>query len=430
MKGTLRIIAVAVIALVVLVVVVLRVTAPGAEPAYNIGPALNPGIVQPQLALSYMDDAVMLAPDGSLWFWGGRQSLFHNALLNGPVISTPALLDGRHDWRKVALVSVRVAAIKADGTLWTWDGSGPVTPPLTPKQLGSDSDWVEVSGHTSHLMALKKDGTLWGWGQNESCQVGGPATNMIKMPVQVGTDRDWKIISAGAFNSYAIKTDGTLWEWGYCLLPPGTNIQNPAQLDPGLNWVAVSAGDFHVLALKSDGTLWVAGQATLLGPASAQMKQIGTDRDWVEIHSGQNCFFARKADGSWWGAGANWMGPTGMPGVNTSLPKRLPYAFESWAFAAGGETTVELGKDGQLWSMGKRVGSAKPGTRWMQVKAFLGAVKDRIIAPKPATGPVAGTPGPEFFDFAPHLIWTVPSGMQREMVKEAAGTNVVGANGE
>jgi len=56
----------AVLILIVLLVVVNQLPPPG----ISMGTPLPPGKVQPQLAIGF-DTAALLAPDGSLWLWGG-----------------------------------------------------------------------------------------------------------------------------------------------------------------------------------------------------------------------------------------------------------------------------------------------------------------------------------------------------------------------
>ena len=395
---------------------------PEPEQKYSVGPPLPPGPVQPQLVCLYTGDAVLLAPDGSLWLWGGSTAA-------SPV---PVPFKAGRDSRHIAAASGGLAAIKADDTLWSWTGIGPAK--TAPKQLGKDTNWSQISGNVSHYMALKRDGTLWGWGQNESDQVGGASNSTvarINSPVQVGIDTNWAAVGTGDFNSYALKRDGTLWEWGLHLTngPGATNILEPVQFDPQTNWTSLSVGNYYVAALKSNGTIWLAVHDPNLSPPQAKpiLEPFNLDSDWTELVSGQYCFYARKRDGSWWFCGKFmsypqsrfllWTGP---------LPQKIPYRLEPWAFATGGGSTLLLAKDGNLWTWGpplpisldERIASlfARVRTflqpRTAQNMTTLAARRQTLSHLSQYAG---GYNSDAIFDTEPHKLWSLPDSMRRSL---------------
>ena len=75
----------------------------------------------------------------------------------------------------------------------------------SPIQVGSDSTWDKVAGKFSvmdpndySVAAIKTDGTLWTWGDNDNGllglnQGGNPANR--SSPTQVGTDTTWSTIT-------------------------------------------------------------------------------------------------------------------------------------------------------------------------------------------------------------------------------------------
>lgn len=62
--------------------------------------------------------------------------------------------------------------------------------------------WQKISAGNQFTAAIKSDGTLWTWGDHQYGQLGiGPVTSDVGAPVQVGTANDWSFVCA----------DGTLF---------------------------------------------------------------------------------------------------------------------------------------------------------------------------------------------------------------------------
>lgn len=400
---------------------------PSATRRFEFGPPLSAGRVKPHLACDG-NAVVMLAPDGSLWAWGGTRVPLRGVLPSNILSTKPLRVGTESDWQRVAVANSTVLAVKTNGTLWGWGYSheGQLlaiskTTPLSPAQLGSDTDWADVHAGHGHVLALKRDGSLWAWGRNSHGAVGdGSGTNPVLVPTHISPSAKWKAVVGPAFNSFGIQTDGTLWGWGYDLLSGGkTNLFVPTLLDPATNWVSLAVGDFTMLAVKADGTLWVNGQNArpfTPGPGAISglsMVQIGSDTDWREVVVGQSYFIARKANGTWWGSGNNSVGQLGLGWASDSMvpvPTVLPLHFDPWAFAAGtGNTTVLLGKDGTLWTWGVRAGEPQRMSVFDRIRHLW----------------MRFTPGASFsynpvfvHDTQPHFVWELPPS-----VKSTLGTN-------
>jgi alpha-tubulin suppressor-like RCC1 family protein len=170
--------------------------------------------------------ATALKTDGTLWAWG---SPFNEAFDNvvyfpSPVItgitglnstiarSSPVQVGTDTDWKEIGTG----IAIKTNGTLWIWGGSGALALNSTvskssPTQVGTDTDWKKISRVNGG--AIKNNGTLWMWSTGSGGRLGLNDTITRSSPVQVGALTNWKSINAGSY-VIALKTDGTLWSWG------------------------------------------------------------------------------------------------------------------------------------------------------------------------------------------------------------------------
>ena len=131
-----------------------------------------------------------------------------------------------------------------------------------------------VGGGEIHSAALKEDGTVWTWGENSLGQLGNgtvgfPASS--NKPVQVKDPADQTgyltgviAIACGDYNTMALKADGTVFSWGANnagQLGNGTTVNKtlPVQVSGLSDVIAIDCGNGHSLAVKSDGTAWAWG---------------------------------------------------------------------------------------------------------------------------------------------------------------------------
>jgi len=319
--------------------------------------------------------------DGSLWSWGNNVSGQLGIGTNGSATNqgAPVPVGKDTDWVVLSAGNAHIAAVKTDGSLWTWgynnygqQGVGTSGTAITrnlPLPMGTEKDWATVSAGYGYTVAIKTDGSLWSWGRNYegSLGVGDATTRNQLIPAQVGTDYDWKTVSAsyaGGYNTVALKTDGSLWSWGYNdygQLGVGDYVSRTAPTRVGTenHWVAISAGEQHVLALKNDGSLWSWGRNDYGQQGSggygqwSSPRMVGADSDWAAISGGGWHSLALKKDGSLWVWGENNRGQLGI-GDNTrrAIPIRLG-TENNWVVVAAGEShTMGLKSDGSLWTWG------------------------------------------------------------------------------
>ena len=214
-----------------------------------------------------------------LWVWGATSNGALGNSIGGTTGArcTPiTTLAGGANWKQVSSGYRIMAAIKNDGTLWTWGknsngelGDSTKTTRSTPvTTFIGGTNWKQVSCGVDHIGAIKTDGTLWMWGSNSVGQIGDNTRTTRCTPVTTfagGTN--WKQVSSGSKNCAAIKTDGTLWTWGqntYGQLGDSTSTTRCTPVTTfagGTNWKQVSCG-YHCAAIKTDGTLWSWGKNT------------------------------------------------------------------------------------------------------------------------------------------------------------------------
>ena len=260
-------------------------------------------------------DGYMIATksDGTLWGWGGNKfgNLGQNqAEAQLEAVSSPVQVGSGTDWttsgrHKITATFGVSAAIKTDGTLWSWgygyagvQGVNDQVKRSSPVQIPGTT-WKYVVGSTYTMRALKTDGTMWSWGYNDWGQLGLNDTVGRSSPTQVGSGSDWNDIFAGSNCGAATKTDGTLWTWGTnCFGNTGTNtsppagrVSSPVQV-PGTTWSELSTGGHGsstMLCTKTDGSLWAWGSNWFgnLGQNSridrSSPVQVGSATDWNSV---------------------------------------------------------------------------------------------------------------------------------------------------
>ena len=332
-----------------------------------------------------------LKTDGTLWTWGAGNfgQLGQNDVGSR---SSPVQVGALNTWAAISADKSGWigAAIKTDGTLWTWGFGGFGTLGLndaiyrsSPTQVGVSTNWLSISGGNNNLLAIKIDGTLWGIGGKDPSTLGlNISSGYRSSPVQVGTLTNWSSISING-TSAAIKTDGTLWTWGansYGELGLGDfdARSSPVQVGSATNWSKTTVGPQNVIAIKTNGTLWGWGRNDQTGQLGvgdilnrSTPSQIGTDTNWGSVSSSGGITtgftLALKTNGTLWAVGS---GAKGVLGNNTIISKSSPIqvgALTNWFRQAvtassgssdwskvfsGYQSAFALKTNGTLWSWG------------------------------------------------------------------------------
>ena len=296
--------------------------------------------------------------DGTLWSWGRNNNgqLGDNTIVNK---SSPVQVSGGGtNWKQVSAGGFHTTAIKTDGTLWTWGsnslgqlGDNTIVSKSTPVQVTmggvANTNWKQVvGGGQNYTAAIKTDGTLWSWGYNAFGNLGDNTIVDKSTPVQVsGGGTNWKQVSCALYHTAAIKTDGTLWLWGFNLnggLGDNTRVNKstPVQVSGGgTNWKQVACILQQTAAIKTDGTLWLWGRNDFgqLGLndiiyRSTPVQVIGGGTNWKQVCIGSTSYHtaAIKTDGTLWVWGRN---DFGQLGVNTTANISSPIQTVSGGFS-------------------------------------------------------------------------------------------------
>lgn len=277
--------------------------------------------------------ALAIRADGEVWSWGlnnegqlGSGTTTDRAIAQ-PVagLATARAVSASHD----DLAAYSLVAL-ADGTVRAWGnnrwgqlGDGTVTNRLAPVEVGTLSEVVSVAAGYRHSLALRRDGSVWAWGTNNVGQLGNLTTAASLVPIAIPMPAPIVAISAGGDFSLALTDAGAVLSWGYNVsgaLGDGTTETrlSPVFVPLPAPAVAVSAArNGHALALLADGRVFAWG-TNFYGQLG-----LGTDTDRellpqaviaplpasiVAIATGGNHSLALDADGNVWGWGNNFGG--------------------------------------------------------------------------------------------------------------------------
>ena len=341
--------------------------------------------------------------DGSLWMWGYNHC---GQLGNGSTKYSLVPVKVLNNVVSVSCGDSHTAAIKADGSLWMWgyNSSGAVgnggkynveTGALNRCQtvpVKVMDGVASVSCRGDYTAAVKTDGSLWTWGANNDMQLGnGGAGNAQDedygtyqtMPVKVLDNV--AAVSCGGSHAAAVKNDGTLWWWGYAGIAVGSQDGITPSLGQSYqpfpvkvldNVAAVSCGGSHTAAIKTDGSLWVSGSNNDWGQlgdsssidAKAPTAPFKVLENVAAVSCGGGHTAAVKTDGSLWVWGDNQFGELGISGGNAKVPyydtvsdyygsfpvQTVPVKLmDGVATVSGGNAyTMIVKTDGSVWACG------------------------------------------------------------------------------
>lgn len=231
--------------------------------------------------------------DGSLWMWGAND---YGQLGKGEPGNSSVPIKVMDNVATVSLSAYRhVAVIKTDGSLWMWGsnslgqlGNGGVgnqeysdgfnSIPLQDIPVKVMDNVAVVSLGAMHSAAVKTDGSLWTWGFNEGGRLGNglKGTKNVNVPEKVMDDV--ATVSCGSSHTAAVKTDGSLWIFGNNDTGQlGNGYTGNQEINIGYgdfpvqtipiklmdDVASVSSGSFHTIVIKTDGSVWLFGRSSM-----------------------------------------------------------------------------------------------------------------------------------------------------------------------
>ncbi|HYF76181.1 MAG TPA: hypothetical protein VD973_03525 [Symbiobacteriaceae bacterium] len=264
--------------------------------------------------------------------------------------------------KAVAAAGDTFAALRADGTVWTWladaDGDG-LGDEIAPQQVSVACPVRDMSVGADHLALLCADGTVWtaGFGISE------PG---VQRAVQVpGLDKV-KAVNLGRPLLVALKTDGTVWTGA--LGPNGQGVRHMEQVPDLSGVMAIATGVNDFAALLADGRVAMMAIKTK-GTGAQRMANVPPVRSVAVCGPGGDCddtdeFLFTTFDGQVlaWSVGADGVERTVNVGQSVCNPcvaaghRRALFvtaggAVQTALFSADGTATVrETGKPGPAFT--------------------------------------------------------------------------------
>jgi alpha-tubulin suppressor-like RCC1 family protein len=335
--------------------------------------------------------AMALLANGTVRAWGDNS---FGALGNGVVggmESTPVTVAGLNRVQAIAPMFFSSAALRADGTVWTWgyNANGELGDPAvtsesvaSPRKVPSLANIVAIAGGSHFMAAMRATSTVKSFGSNSNGQLGAGRTPAqlassnvpFALATRVTTPPSplppFKAISSGSsMHRLALGADGSVWTFGANsrgeLGNSGADSEYPVKVQGISDAIAVAAGDYDSFALRADGTLWVWGgngvgnhgngtTSTAAFPTPARVTALSN----VIGLAARNNTLAIRADGAVYAWGWNryyQCGTTSTTGsittpIRLTLPAASPYAR---SVASGTYNSYVLLANGTIASYGR-----------------------------------------------------------------------------
>lgn len=269
----------------------------------------NPTVIQGRIVKAAIGDLhiATIKEDGTLYCWG-RNSHGQLGLGHSNYVDTPTKVT---DNVKSVAADIHTLILKNDGTVWSCGYNycgqlgngekGTITNASLCKVPIENVDTIAAASQVS--AAIKKDGTLWTWGRGGYIGDGGSTDRTS--PVKILSDV--RSISISGMLNYAVKNDNTLWVWSRSDKAPRKILDNVQ---------SVGNGNYRTHIIRTDGKLYSWGQneygqlgdgtKTSTGWSDSYNKAVYVLDDVSKVSvASLEATGAMKTDGSIWTWGSN-----------------------------------------------------------------------------------------------------------------------------
>jgi alpha-tubulin suppressor-like RCC1 family protein len=320
--------------------------------------------------------------NGELWTWGSDALARTGQGVNSSTTSTqvPTQVGVDTNWSALSSNGAAGAALKTDGTLWTWGASGlngTTSVRLSPTQLTTNSDYTAIGAAGGSGLAVR--GTVPNivvYGHSSALN-GVPLldnTNLASVPNEREVGAVTLVSGASDNLAYAV-IDGVPVSWGIYSSAFGRNVRVDSRLLPTIQVASnVELGRWARLSISyapdtngvlqtalgiRDGELWTRGDnvnfMSGLGVGSGKnyrWTKVSTLTGWTEVATGNNHAAAIRSGRLYtWGANAD--GQLGQGDTTTrTTPTQVGTDTDWVAVSAGQFFTVAIKADGTMWSCG------------------------------------------------------------------------------
>lgn len=335
------------------------------------GWGINSSYMMSKTTLDYVTQqkgVLALSNLGFLRGWGSNAygQVGDNTIVTAtlPVVQGNPITDV--NWSKIAGKTFYAsAAIKTDGTLWTWGynalgalGLGDVVNRSSPVQVPGSWTMVNITQSGTAIagtaaIGIKSDGTLWAWG----AQPGDGTTIARSSPLQVGTATDWTYCDAsGGPGYFAINSSGNAYAWG---LGTSGQLGNNAAISRSspVQISAVAGATFSKVIAP------VAAYGPWLIDTAGNSYSTGTNGAWPAVYGGKSSPVAilvgKNITSGYYSAGGgvaldstgqvwNWATTATGMGDNSTIIKSSPVAIGTTGclYVGGGTATLSMGYGG------------------------------------------------------------------------------------
>ncbi len=331
------------------------------------------------------DQSLAIDGKGFVWAWGDNR---FGQLGGGPLSHqpTPQRLSGVSDVIAVSAGRVGMGAITRDGSVWLWGGYQSIATPT--RVVGLSGPAVAITMGEYHTLILMSDGSMLGFGGNFAGQLGDgtvtqPAVGAFAKPT--GITGPSRLIAAGNKHSMLVDGSGQVYAWGDDLKGQTGSATETTRNVPAVvlnlgSASQVAAGDSHSLALLQDGTVWAWGDnfggavGGLVTGVVTQPEAVVGLVDIAQISAARSSSAAIDRTGVAWVWGDNSAGQLARPLVESSVLRAvkgqgLPALKQ---IALGATHGLALDLNAKVWTWGDNrdgqlgntigVGGPTPGT--------------------------------------------------------------------